>query len=220
MPSIRLLQAKSIENHNLFYKRFTFPIRKSIASLSCWSIIPRGHDSLHVFSALIYKVGLIRYVDVPPQVSRQISANAAHVPVRGSVDGVPLRTTMVSRGKGRHRIAIHGDIRKKLGIDSGAAVEIAIEPDEESREPVLPPLLVLSLRNAPRALTAFRGMTTALRRQVVRYLIAVKQQATLERRIAKYVRLLEERSRQESPKAIRPKRRSSPKGKQPTRKTK
>jgi Domain of unknown function (DUF1905)/Bacteriocin-protection, YdeI or OmpD-Associated len=170
-------------------------------------------DSLHVFSGRIYKVGLIRYVDVPSEVSRKMSATAAHVPVRGTVDGVALRTTMVSRGKARHRIAIHGDIRKKLRIDAGAAVEIAIQRDEDSREPVLPPLLVLSLRNAPRAQAAFRSMTTALRRQIVRYLVAVKQQATLERRVTKFVRLLEERSRQKRPKPSRPKRRSSPKGK-------
>ena len=79
--------------------------------------------------------------------------------------------------------------------------------------PLLPPFLVLSLRNAPRAQAAFRSMTTALRRQIVRYLVEVKQQATLERRITKFVRLLEERSRQKRPKPPRPKRRSSPKGK-------
>jgi hypothetical protein len=37
-------------------------------------------------------------------------------------------------------------------------------------------------------------MTTALRRQVVRYLTHVKQQATLERRVAKFVRVLERRA--------------------------
>jgi len=147
--------------------------------------------SLHVFSGRIYKVGLIRYVDVPAEVTRALSEGEAHVPVCGVVEGVPLRTTMVSRGKGRHRVAIHGDIRNKLRIDVGAIVEIALECDEESREPVLPPFLVLSLRNAPRAQAAFRSMSTALRRKIVRYLTAAKQQSTLERRVAKFVQLLE-----------------------------
>jgi hypothetical protein len=114
------------------------------------------------------------------------------VPVRGTVDGVDLRTTLVSRGRGCHRVAIHGDIRKRLRIDAGAVVEVAIERDNEPREPVLPPFLVLSLRNAPRAQAAFRKMTTALRRQVVRYLTAAKQQATLESRVARFVRRLED----------------------------
>jgi hypothetical protein len=154
---------------------------------------------MHIFSAKIYKIGLIRFVDVPPDVSRTVGEGATHVAVKGEVDGVPLQTTLVSRGKGLYRLAIHGDIRKKLRMDAGAVVELAIERDEASREPVLPPALVLALRNSPKAQAAFRGMTSALRRQIVRYLTQVKQQATFERRVAKFVRLLEQRSQHRKP---------------------
>jgi Bacteriocin-protection, YdeI or OmpD-Associated/Domain of unknown function (DUF1905) len=150
-------------------------------------------DGVHVFSAKIYKVGIIRFVDVPPEVSRTIGGAAANVAVFGKVEGIPVRTTLVSRGKGLYRMAIHGDIRKSLHVDSGAVVEIAIERDEESREPVLPPALVLALRHSSKAQAVFRSMTTALRRQVVRYLTSVKQQPTLERRVTKLVRRLEQR---------------------------
>ena len=149
----------------------------------------------HVFSGRIYKVGLIRYVDVPADVSKRFDGGA-HVPVAGTVEGVPVRSTLVSRGNGAYRLAIHGDIRKKLRVDAGAVVEVAIAVDEESREPELPPALVLALRNAPKAQKKFRGMTTALRRQIVRYLVAVKTQETLERRVVKFVARLE---RRESP---------------------
>ena len=151
-----------------------------------------------VFSGKIYKVGIIRYVDVPADVSRALGGGVAHVPVIGEVEGVAIRTTMVSRGKGCYRVAIHGDIRKKLRTDAGAVVELAIRRDEDSREPVLPPGLVLALRNAPKAQSEFRKMTTALRRQVVRYLTSVKQQSTLDRRVAGMVRLLEKRGAQRS----------------------
>ena len=147
-----------------------------------------------VFSGKMYKVGMIRYVDVPGDVSRLLGNGEMHVPVVGEVDGVGIRTTMVSRGKGCYRIAIHGDIRKKLRADAGTVVELAIQRDEESREPVLPPAFVLALRNAPKAQTEFRRMTTALRRQIVRYLTSVKQQSTLERRAIGMVRMLEKRS--------------------------
>ena len=149
-------------------------------------------SEFHVFSGRIYKVGLIRYVDVPADISKRLDGGA-HVPVAGEVDGVPLRTTMVSRGGVAYRLAIHGDIRKKLRVDSGAVVEVAIALDEQSREPELPPALALALRNAPRAQQKFRGMTTALRRQIVRYLTAVKTRETLERRAVKFVARLERR---------------------------
>jgi hypothetical protein len=151
-------------------------------------------DRLHIFSGRIYKVGIIRYVDVPAGVSRAMVTTKAHVPVRGTVEGVPLLTTLVSRGKGLHRVAIHGDIRKKLRVDSGAIVEIAMAQDVEPREPALPAALALALRQSPKAGAHFRAMTVALRRQIVRYLTAVKQQATLERRVAGFVRRLEQRA--------------------------
>jgi len=147
-----------------------------------------------VFSGKIYKVGIIRYVDVPVDVSQAIGEGESHVPVAGEVEGVPVRTTMVSRGNGGYRLAIHGDIRKKLRADAGAVIEVAIQRDQESREPVLPPAFVLALGDAPRAQSEFRSMTTALRRQVVRYLTSVKQQSTLERRVAVMVRRLEQRN--------------------------
>ena len=147
---------------------------------------------LHVFSGRIYKVGLIRFVDVPAAISRALGASPS-IPVCGSVENVPLRTTLVSRGRGAHRVAIHGDIRKKLRLDAGAVVEIALQLDGESREPALPPALVVALRQSPKAQKVFRSMTTALRRQIVRYLTDVKNQSTLERRVATFVRRLESR---------------------------
>lgn len=153
---------------------------------------------MHVFSGRMYRVGLIRFVDVPAEVSQAIGNGAAHVAVRGEVGGVAVQSTLVSRGKGCYRLAIHGDIRQKLKVDAGAIVEIAIERDEGPREPVLPPALVLALRNSPKAQKAFRRMTTALRRQLVRYLTSVKQQETLERRVVKMVGMLERRQKLEN----------------------
>ena len=158
------------------------------------------NSGIEVFAGSIYKVGVIRYVDVPREVSKKFGS-AAHVPVTGTVEGVPVRTTLVSRGKGSYRMAIHGTIRKKLRVDSGAVVEIAIQLDEESREPELPPALVLALRNAPKAQKRFRAVTTALRRQIVRYLVAVKSQTTLERRVTRFVARWERLDPMKKPKA-------------------
>jgi hypothetical protein len=153
----------------------------------------RVPETPQIFAGKIYKIGIIRYVDVPLEVSRSMGCSGASVAVCGSVEGVPLRTSLVSRGNGAYRLAVHGDIRRKLRIDSGAVVEIALELDDESREPTLPPALVMALRSAPKVQANFRALTTALRRQIVRYITSVKQHATLERRVAGIVRRLEER---------------------------
>jgi hypothetical protein len=151
-------------------------------------------ESIHIFSGRIYKLGIIRFVDVPAEVSREIAGGAANVAVQGTVEGVSLRTTLVPRGRGCHRLAIHGGIRKKLRVDAGAVVEVALERDEESREPAVPPALAMALQLAPRAQAEFRGVTTALRREIVRFVTDVKQEATRERRARTMVRRLEERA--------------------------
>jgi hypothetical protein len=165
------------------------------------------NNGIHVFAGSIYKVGLIRYVDVPREVSKKFGS-APHVPVIGTVEGVPVRTTLVSRGNGAYRMAIHGDIRKKLRVDCGAVVEVAIELDEESREPELPPVLMLALRTAPKAQRRFRGVSTALRRQIVRYLMAVKSQEALERRVSRFVARWEREGPRKKGKARKPKKAS------------
>lgn len=162
------------------------------------------NEEFYVFSGRIYKVGLIRYVDVSVDISKKLGSGSP-VPVTGTVDGVPLRSTLVPRGRGCYRLAIHSEIRKKLRVDTGAVIEAAIAKDEEPREPELPPALVLALRNAPKAQQKFRNMTTALRRQIVRYLVAVKSEATLERRVQKFVARLE---RREAPKKTQKKTKS------------
>lgn len=149
--------------------------------------------AFHVFSGRIYKVGIIRYVDVPAEVSREIATGEVNVAVQGTVEGVALRTTLVPRGRGCHRLAIHGEIRKKLRVDAGAVVEVALTRDEESREPEVPPVLAMALRLAPRAQAEFRGVTTALRREIVRFITGAKQEAARDRRAQKVVRRLMER---------------------------
>jgi len=155
-------------------------------------MIRQMSEKLHVFAGRIYRVGIIRFVDVPAAVSKELARDVMNLPVRGTVERVPVRTTLVSRGKGCHRMAIHGDIRKKLRVDTGAVLEIAIERDEESREPILPPALVVALRQSPRAQAMFKDMTTALRRQIVRNITSVKSQEALERRVAKVAARLEQ----------------------------
>src|SRR5277367_7151835 len=155
-------------------------------------MIRQMSEKLHVFAGRIYRVGIIRFVDVPAAVSKELARDVMNLPVRGTVERVPVRTTLVSRGKGCHRMAIHGDIRKKLRVDTGAVLEIAIELDEDSREPVLPPSLVITLRQSPHAQAVFKTMTTALRRQIVRNITSVKSQEALERRVLKVVTRLEQ----------------------------
>lgn len=150
------------------------------------------------FIGRIYKTGILRCVDVPKDVSEALregnmASHAKYVSVRGSVSGVQLLATLVPGGRGCFKMFLHSRIWKKLRVDSGDYVEIALEVDEEPREPIVPDDLAAALSEHPGALAAYRACTVNLRREFVNWLNAAKAEKTRERRIQFGMRMLLER---------------------------
>lgn len=151
-----------------------------------------------VFAARIQKIWIMRCIDLPRDVSKAIATaageNAKHIPVHGSVEGLPMQSTLVPAGKGRYRLHIHSRIWRKLRVDAGAVVEVTLLLDSEPRDPALPPDLASGLAETPRALATFNAQTPALRRQIVHFLDAAKRPATREKRIQQITEHMLERA--------------------------
>lgn len=152
----------------------------------------------HSFIGRIYKSGILRCVDVPKDVSEALRdgkkvSQAKYVSVRGSVSGVRLLATLVPGGRGCFKMFLHSRIWKRLRVDSGDYVEIALEVDDEPREPIMPEDLAAALSEHPGALAAYRACTVNLRREFVNWLNAAKAEKTRERRIQFGMRMLLER---------------------------
>jgi hypothetical protein len=144
-------------------------------------------DRPHVFPAKIYKIWIMRCVDIPRDISKAIRSSAEgdlqHIPVHGWIEGLRFKSTLVPRGGGSYRLHIHSRIWRKLRIDAGAAVEVTLLIDTETRKAVLPPDLAAALADTPRAMATFKAMTVALRRQIIQYVVNAKQTRTREKRI-------------------------------------
>jgi Bacteriocin-protection, YdeI or OmpD-Associated/Domain of unknown function (DUF1905) len=156
-------------------------------------------DQPYIFSARIQKIWIMRCVDVPRDVSKAFRSlageNALRIPVHGWIEGLPFKSTMVPRGGGCYRLHIHSRIWRKLRIDAGAVVEVAMLLDSEPREVPLPPDLAAGLAETPRALATFNSLTPAFRRQIVIYMDAAKQSRTREKRVQLIVKRMLERAR-------------------------
>src|SRR5262249_47201397 len=139
-------------------------------------------EPTYTFPARIRKIWILRCVDVPREVSKAIrlraGGKAQHVPVYGWIEGLRMRGTLVPGGGGRYRIHVHSSIWRKLQIDAGAAVEVALTIDRERRETPVPPDLAAALADAPRAMAEFHAVTAALRRHIILFVAAARRAKT------------------------------------------
>jgi hypothetical protein len=139
------------------------------------------------FRAKIYKVGINRCVDVPRRVSCALG-EGKYVPVKGCVEDVEFRSTLVPRGGGKYRLFIHSRIYKSLGIDSGDVVEIRLTRDSQSREISLPKDVAEALRANKDAQASFEKLPSGARRGFLQWIAGAKKAETRSRRIQEGIR--------------------------------
>lgn len=136
---------------------------------------------LRNFAARIYKVGINRCVDVPGGVAGP--GGGRYLPVRGVAGGLPFRGTLLPGVNQMYRLYLHSRIWKKLKIDSGDIIEVALELDDEPRDVPMPEELAAALADHRGAFAAFRAMTPTLQREFILWIGAAKSPATRDRRV-------------------------------------
>lgn len=119
---------------------------------------PDGRATVQYFRAKIYAVGANRCVDVPERVTQALGGQT-HVPVIGTVGGRRFRSNLAPRGGGMHRLFVHSDIWRKLGVDVGDVVDVEINRDVEEWEIPVPADLSEAMPPCSEAFEAFRALT-------------------------------------------------------------
>lgn len=148
----------------------------------------------HRFRAKLYAVGVNRCVDVPPEISEALGGET-HIRVRGRVGGESFRSNLAPRGGGMHRLFVHSDIWRKLGVDMGDEVDVQIERDEQEWEIAVSADLAEAMPEGSEALQAFQALTIPNRKRFIDRIEEAKTPATRQRRIEQGVQLLIERLR-------------------------
>jgi hypothetical protein len=109
------------------------------------------------------------------------------VPVRGTVNRTPFRTTIAVYG-GRYYLGFRKEIRDAAGISAGDELAIELERDDEPRTVDLPADLATAL--GPDERTFFDSLAFTHRREYVEWIEGAKREETRQRRIEKAVEML------------------------------
>jgi len=120
-------------------------------------------------------------LDVPALFGR------ARPPVRGTVNGAPLRSTIARYGD-EYLLVINRQVREAAGAAAGDTVEIQLELDRKPRVVRLPKDFAAALDKDARA--KFDRMSYSHRKDYVDWIKEAKREETRQRRIAKAVELI------------------------------
>ncbi len=170
------------------------------------------------FQATIYKIWMMRHVDVPADVAgaliaqlRMSKSNQAtsarnapgksrkparpkHVPVVAIVNGRSARVTLMPAGGGRYRIQLNTALRKAARADVGDIVRVELRLDRASREMSVPADLRLALKENPTARKAFDELPGGHRRHFIKWFDSAKGTDTRIRRLGRAMDFLLERA--------------------------
>ncbi len=179
------------------------------------------------FLATIYKIWMMRHVDVPQDIadalmkqlrsSRRRRATPAkrkaaksrtpaklkYIPVVAIVNGRSARVTLMPAGGGHYRIQLNTALRKGARADVGDLVSVELRLDLASRELPVPADLRAALKEHPQARHAFEELTTGHRRHFIEWFDSAKGTETRMRRMGRAIDFLLERAVLRPPKSRR-----------------
>jgi hypothetical protein len=171
------------------------------------------------FSAAIYRIWIMRYVDVPEEIASSLAreymqakgsgrrrATAVkktphtkrplpkHIPVVVTTHGQTARATPVPAGGGHYRLRLNAALRKEARADAGDTIKVELTLDLASRNLPAPPDLREPLRQHPKARKVFEALGPSHRMHFILWFESAKSPEARERRLTKAIDILLERA--------------------------
>ena len=148
----------------------------------------------HEFEAVLERpdaTGSWTFLRVPFDVQEAFGSRA-RVAVKGSVNGVAVRSSLMPQGDGTHILVVNKSIRDQAGADVGDTVRVTLEQDTAPRTVTTPPDLKSALADAGVAPSAFEGMSYSHRKEYVEWIESAKRPETRARRVTRAVSMIRE----------------------------
>jgi Bacteriocin-protection, YdeI or OmpD-Associated/Domain of unknown function (DUF1905) len=146
------------------------------------------------FAAAIRKIGVNPYVlvarDVLNDLFRQADRRRGPIPVTGTLNRKPFTQTLV-KFRGHWRLYINGPMLRTARVSVGDIVTIQLKLDRVLRVEPVPTALARALRKSAAAQHAFGNLAPSRRKEICRYLNALKTEVAFARNCRTIVRHLQ-----------------------------
>jgi hypothetical protein len=119
----------------------------------------------------------------------EVFGTRARVPVRGTINGYPFRSSLMPMG-GCHRMVVNQTMRKGAGVKAGDKVRVVMERDTGERVVAVPPPLKKLLSANKRAQSSWEKRSFTHQKEMARWITEAKLDDTKQRRLTEIMRLL------------------------------
>jgi hypothetical protein len=127
-------------------------------------------------------------VTLPEAVKKKLGIGRARMPIAGTADGVPFRTSAMNMGEG-HMFVFTQELQEATGKHAGDVVTFQIWPDTEPRTVEVPGDLARALSRDGQARNYFDALSFTHRKEFARWIEEAKKPETRARRVKKAVEM-------------------------------
>jgi len=118
----------------------------------------------------------------PPFDVVEVFGRKGRVPVKGTINGFPFRSSLMNMGDG-HMMAINAEMRAGGKCKAGDSVKVVMELDQEERKVVVPAYLKKIIASDPQAKERWAKLSFTHQKEYVRAIEDAKKDETRQRRI-------------------------------------
>lgn len=120
----------------------------------------------------------------PPFDVKEIFGTIARVPVRGTINGFPFRSSLMPMG-GCHYMVVNRTMREGACCKAGDTVAVVMERDTAPRVVEVPAVLKKALARSKAAQTNWKKYSFSNQKEMARAITEAKQEETRARRVAR-----------------------------------
>ena len=134
-------------------------------------------------------VGTWTFAPIPVEIAKETGIRA-RLRVKGTIDGLFFRGTLLPRGEGSHFIVVNKELRDRIEKCEGDVVSVKMDLDDQPPIIQIPEDFATALKRNAKAKAHFEGIAPSHKKAYLQWIGSAKQPETRKRRIAKAVTML------------------------------